>query len=105
MNFSNFWDVALISTIKLSICDYGKGKKNQYSDLALSTWCWLLIELQNDFFLSAIWLYWVVHLESSQYNLTSKKKKDLQIGHFIQQLWQGIYKCCKIQSLFSVNTV
>lgn len=37
MNFSNFWDVALISTIKLPICDYGKGKKNQYSDLALST--------------------------------------------------------------------
>lgn len=27
MNFSNFWDMALIFTIKISICDYGKGKK------------------------------------------------------------------------------
>ena len=55
--------------------------------------------------LSVIWLYWVVHLESSQYNLTSKKKKDLQIGHFIQQLRQGIYERCEVQSLFTVNTV
>lgn len=37
MNFSNFWGVALISTSKISICDYGKGKKNQCSDLALIT--------------------------------------------------------------------
>ena len=74
MNFSNFWGMALISTIKISICDYGKGKK-------ISVLIWHLVHDvdyigHNDFFfLSVIWLYWVVHLESSQYNLTSKKKK------------------------------
>lgn len=34
--FSNFCDVAVISTIKISICDHRKGE-NQYSDLVLIT--------------------------------------------------------------------
>ena len=37
MNFSNFWGVALISTIKYPSVIMEKVKKNQCSDLALIT--------------------------------------------------------------------
>ena len=42
-NFSNFHDVVLISTIKISM----EKVKKQYSDVALIPWCWLLTENKN----------------------------------------------------------
>ena len=75
MNFSKYWDVALISTIKIPICDHVKLKISVLIGHLLQDvdYSWNL-KVMGFFSRGIIGLYWVVHLEASQYNLTSKKR-------------------------------
>ena len=72
MSFSNFWGMALISTIKISICDYGKGKK-------ISVLIWHLVHdvdyiEHNDFKCYLIILGGPFRIQSIQSHFKKKKR-------------------------------